>query len=164
MSTIEQTSAERRREYERRQRTRQNTALRGRDRRGSEGSASPERRKIRFSLLSIGKGLDVPFVLIILVLLVIGLTMMFSASYPVAYYELGDSYYYLKRQLIFAVIGLAVMIAISYVDYHYYHRFSALILGVSYLALVLVLIMPAQEGGVHRWIGIGDVFGIQASE
>ena len=111
-----------------------------------------------------GKGLDMPFVLIILALLVVGLTMMFSASYPVAYYQMGDSYYYLKRQMIFAVVGLAVMLAVSYVDYHYYHRFSALILGVSYFALVLVLILPAQDGGVHRWIGIGDIFGIQASE
>ena len=170
MSTIEHTSAERRRDYERsraRRSAASRTARRGsRDARdGREASAMPpERKKIRFSLLSIGKGLDVPFVLIILALLVIGLTMMFSASYPVAYYEMGDSYYYLKRQIIFAVIGLAVMIAVSYIDYHYYHRFSALILGVSYFALVLVLILPAQEGGVHRWIGIGDIFGIQASE
>ena len=169
MSTIEHTSAERRRDYER-SRARRSSAsrtadprTRGADSQG-EASAVTERRKIRFSLLSIGKGLDIPFVLIILALLVIGLTMMFSASYPVAYYELGDSYYYLKRQLIFAVVGLAVMIAVSYVDYHYYHRFSALILGVSYFALVLVLILPAQEGGVHRWIGIGDIFGVQASE
>ena len=169
MSTIERTSAERRHEYERRHAHR-GTDARGTNRRTApaggqrEGAAAPERKKIRFSLLSIGKGLDVPFVLLILALLVIGLTMMFSASYPVAYYQLGDSYYYLKRQLIFAVIGIVIMIAVSYVDYHYYHRFSALILGLSYLALVLVLIMPAQAGGVHRWIGIGDIFGVQASE
>ena len=169
MSTIEHTSAERRRDYER-SRARRSSASRTADRPDRtrrvrvDASPAPERQKIRFSLLSIGKGLDVPFVLIILALLVIGLTMMFSASYPVAYYERGDSYYYLKRQLIFALIGLAVMIAVSYVDYHYYHRFSALILGVSYFALVLVLILPAQEGGVHRWIGIGDIFGVQASE
>ena len=121
------------------------------------------RRKINFSLLNIGKGIDIPFVLLIFVLLAIGITMMFSASYPVAYYEIGDSYYYLKRQLIFALIGLVVMIAVSFVDYHYYHRFAAIILGISYFALVLVLVLPSQEGGVHRWIGVG-MFGIQASE
>ena len=165
MSTIEHTSAERRREYERSRNARRSTASRNPNRRyasGGQGDGSPmvERTKIRFSLLSIGKGLDIPFLLLIFALLVIGLTMMFSASYPVAYYQMGDSYYYLKRQLIFAVVGIAIMLAVSYVDYHYYHRFSALILGVSYLALVLVLILPAQEGGVHRWIGIGDIFGI----
>lgn len=146
MATIEHTSRQRARSYEREKRT----------------SAAGRRRK-RFSLLSIGKGLDMPFCLLIFILLAIGITMMFSASYPVAYYEQGDSYYYLKRQLIFALVGLAVMLLVSYVDYHYFHRFAALVLGVSYFALVLVLVLPAQEGDVHRWIGLG-AFGIQASE
>ena len=147
MSTIENTSRRRVRDYESERRA----------------SSKKGRRKINFSLLNIGKGIDIPFVLLIFVLLAIGITMMFSASYPVAYYEIGDSYYYLKRQLIFALIGLVVMIAVSFVDYHYYHRFAAIILGISYFALVLVLVLPSQEGGVHRWIGVG-MFGIQASE
>ena len=147
MLTIENTSRRRVRDYESERRA----------------SSKKGRRKINFSLLNIGKGIDIPFVLLIFVLLAIGITMMFSASYPVAYYEIGDSYYYLKRQLIFALIGLVVMIAVSFVDYHYYHRFAAIILGISYFALVLVLVLPSQEGGVHRWIGVG-MFGIQASE
>ena len=133
------------------------------NRRGKNASSDRGKKKIQFSLLSIGKGIDIPFVLIILGLLAIGITMMFSASYPVAFYEIGDSYYYLKRQLLFAVIGLAIMFAISFVDYHYYHRFAVIILGVSYFALMLVLVLPSQAGGVHRWIGFG-AFGIQASE
>ena len=147
MLTIENTSRRRVRDYESERRA----------------SSKKGRRKINFSLLNIGKGIDIPFVLLIFVLLAIGITMMFSASYPVAYYEIGDSYYYLKRQLIFALIGLVVMIAVSFVDYHYYHRFAAITLGISYFALVLVLVLPSQEGGVHRWIGVG-MFGIQASE
>ncbi|MBQ3285894.1 MAG: cell division protein FtsW [Ruminococcus sp.] len=147
MLTIEDTSRRRVRDYERER----------------HASSQKGRRKINFSLVNIGKGIDIPFVLLIFVLLAIGITMMFSASYPVAYYEIGDSYYYLKRQLIFALIGLAVMIAVSFVDYHYYHRFAAIILGISYFALMLVLVLPSQEGGVHRWIGVG-MFGIQASE
>ena len=147
MSTIESASSRRARGYE-----------------SDRGSVSrrTERRKKNFSLLSIGKGLDMPFCLLIIVLLAIGITMMFSASYPNAYYYQGDSYYYLKRQLIFAAIGIVIMLAVSYLDYHYYHRFAALILGASYLALILVLFMPAVNG-VHRWIGVGS-FGIQASE
>ena len=149
MSTIEQLSAERVRAHERERRA---STRRGKS-----------RRRIRFSLVSIGKGLDVPFCLLIFILLAIGITMMFSASYPVAYYENGDSYYYLKRQLLFAVIGIVLMLAVSYFDYHHYHRFSAVILGGSYFALLLVLILPGQEGGVHRWIYLGPI-GIQASE
>ena len=147
MSTIENVSSRRARGYER-------------DRRASAPRAGRGRR---FSLLNIGRGLDVPFVLIILVLLAIGITMMFSASYPVAYYGQGDSYYYLKRQLLFAAIGIALMLLVSYIDYHNYHKLSAVILGASYFALLLVLILPGQDGGVHRWIYIGPI-GIQASE
>lgn len=131
----------------------------------SNGNTSQHKgtpRKKKFSILSIGKGLDVPFCMLIVLLLAIGITMMFSASYPVAFYEIGDSYYYLKRQLLFALVGLAIMLAVSYFDYHHFHRFSALILGVSYFALVVVLLIPS-ETGVKRWIGIGD-YGIQASE
>ena len=149
MSTIKQVSAERVRRYERE--------------RHASSRHGKGRRKIRFSLVSIGRGLDVPFCLIIFVLLAIGITMMFSASYPVAYYEDGDSYYYLKRQLLFAVIGIVIMLAVSYFDYHHYHRFAAVILGGSYFALLLVLVLPGQEGGVHRWINLGPI-GIQASE
>ncbi len=111
---------------------------------------------------SIGMGLDLPFCLLILVLLAIGLVMMFSASFPVALYEYGDSYYYLKKQLVFILMGLAVMFFVSYFDYHLLHKLSPVILGVSYVALVVVLLIPS-ETGVHRWIGIGG-FGIQASE
>lgn len=131
-------------------------------RHGEHSSHNVVKRKKKFSLLSIGKGLDVPFCMLIVLLLAIGITMMFSASYPVAFYEIGDSYYYLKRQLVFALVGLIAMIAVSYFDYHHFHRFSALILGVSYFALIIVLLIPS-ETGIKRWIGIGD-YGIQASE
>ncbi len=109
-----------------------------------------------------GMGIDLPFCLIILVLLVIGMIMMFSASYPIAYYEMGDSYYYLKRQLLFAVLGVALMLGVSFFNYNKLHKVAPIVLGVSYAALMLVLILPSNNG-VHRWIGVGG-FGIQASE
>ena len=45
--------------------------------------------------------------------------MMFSASYPYAYHKYDDSYYFIKRQLAFAVIGVLAMIGLSYFDYHH---------------------------------------------
>lgn len=122
----------------------------------------PIRVKKKFNLISFGQGLDLPFCIIILVLLAVGIIMMFSASYVVAYYEVGDSYYYLKRQVLFALIGIAVMLVISYVDYHRFHRWAPAVLIISYAALLIVLVIPSQNG-VHRWVGIGS-FGIQASE
>lgn len=133
-------------------------------RRNTNVKKAPVRgRKKRFAMFSVGMGLDLPFLLIILLLLAIGLIMMFSASYPVAYYRMGDSFYFLKRQLLFAVIGVLLMLGISYIDYHNLHRLTYFFLAGSYAALLLVLVLPADENGIHRWIGVGG-YGIQASE
>ncbi|MBQ3073632.1 MAG: cell division protein FtsW [Ruminococcus sp.] len=138
----------------------------------SAGSAAAPRRKTdsrkkapekkKSGLLSVGLGLDMPFLLLVLALLTIGIIMMFSASYPTAYSKTGDSFYYLKRQLIFAGLGVAAMIACSYFNYRYLYRFAKIILGISFAVLIIVLFMPS-ETGIRRWIGVGS-FTIQASE
>ena len=125
----------------------------------SANSTGKKRRK-KPGWITTGMGIDLPFCIIILVLLTIGLIMMFSASYPVAYYSLGNSYYYLVRQLIFAAIGVVCMFGISFFNYNKLHRFVPLIMGISYLALIIVLIVPSGEANVHRWIPLGP-FNIQ---
>ena len=84
--------------------------------RSAKEARKPDKRKgkKRKPLFERGMGLDLPFLLLVLVLVIIGMIMMFSASYPSAYYKLNDSYFYVRRQLIYAVIGLAAMIGISY--------------------------------------------------
>ena len=127
--------------------------------------AEPERRprrRPRLKWLERGMGLDLPFMLLVLVLVIIGMIMMFSASYPVALYQKNDSYFYVKRQIIFAVIGLTVMILISFFNYNKLHRFAFLVLLVSIGLLMLVLVVPSSSG-VHRWFEFGPVE-IQASE
>ena len=111
----------------------------------------------------IGMGIDLPFCIILLVLLTVGTIMMFSASYAFAYYTQGDSYYYLVRQIVFIVIGLAAMFAMSFLNYNKFHKIAPIVLGVAYFSLLLVLVLPAGEGGVRRWIPLG-MFNIQPSE
>ncbi|MDP4119429.1 MAG: putative peptidoglycan glycosyltransferase FtsW [Bacillota bacterium] len=118
--------------------------------------------QMRFKMFSIRLGLDLPFCLLVLILVTIGLIMMFSASAPVSYYTTGDSYYYLKRQLIFAVFGIIAMIAISYFDYHFFHKLAMPILGLSFILLIAVLFWPGNSE-VKRWINLGQ-FTFQASE
>lgn len=108
-------------------------------------------------------GMDMPFFVLLISVLAVGLVCLFSASYAYSYYENnGDSYYYIKRQLLFAVVGVLAMLAISFVDYHVLHRFALPVMGVSWLLLVLVLFLPAIQN-VHRWIRIGSIQ-IQPSE
>ncbi len=124
---------------------------------------SRQRKMKKAKWFKIGMGIDLPFCIIILVLLTIGTIMMFSASYAYSYYTQGDSYYYLIRQLIFIGIGLAGMIAFSFFNYNKFHKIAPIILGVAYFSLLIVLILPAGEGNVKRWIPMG-MFNIQPSE
>ena len=110
-------------------------------------------------------GLDRPFLCILMVLLVVGIGMMFSASYTYAYYtQKGNSYYFVSRQLLFAAIGVAMMLGISFFNYKVLSNPLVWLgtLVVAFILLILVLFMPAVNG-VHRWIGVGAV-SFQASE
>ena len=125
-----------------------------------------EKRRIDPKLIARG-GMDIPFLVLVLVLLTIGLTMMFSASYTYCYYNNnGDSLYYFKRQLFFAIAGLVAMFLASKVHYAAYRALTKPALLLSYALLVLVLILPAPAGfeGFHRWIVIPGVTTFQPSE
>ncbi len=117
----------------------------------------------KFKVFSLKSSMDLPFLFLVLTIVVIGLVMMFSASYPNAYYlHKGDSFYFIKNQLLFAVVGIIAMLAISRIDYHYLHKWAIPTLGISFLLLLVVLVMPAING-VHRWVQLGS-FSFQASE
>lgn len=100
-----------------------------------------------------------------LCLLTIGVVMVYSASAVLSYHDFGDWYYYLKRQLLFAVLGLIAMTAIVNVEYLVWKRFAklALIAGFALLVLVLIPGVGAVRGGARSWLGISS-FGIQPSE
>ena len=68
-------------------------------------------------LFSRGKHFDFGLLLIVLVLLTVGLVMILSASSAYSLRTEGDSYYYFKKQLVFAGIGIILMFLISRIDY-----------------------------------------------
>ena len=96
---------------------------------------------------------DLAFLGLVLILLVFGLIMMFSASYANAYYYENNSYHYITRQLIWAAMGLAAMVFFTAWDYHVWHKFAWLAFGVTVVLLILVYFMPARNDA-HRWIFI----------
>ena len=97
---------------------------------------------------------DIPLLLLILLLLALGLVMLFSASFPSAMYETGDSFYYIRRQIIFVGGGLAVMWAVSHVDYHYLYKLSRLMMLAAIIALAVVLVPEVGDlrNNARRWI------------
>ncbi|MDR1253956.1 MAG: putative lipid II flippase FtsW [Oscillospiraceae bacterium] len=122
-----------------------------------------EKRKKRFKLFLINSKVDMPFLLLTLLLLILGLIMLFSASHPNAYhFHKGNSYYFIKSQAIWAILGVVTLFFMSYLDYHHFHKLAVPILCISTILLALVLCMPVRNG-VHRWISLGPV-SFQASE
>lgn len=101
-------------------------------------------------------GFDLPFFVLVMILLMFGLVMMFSASYAYAYYHNnGNSFFYIKKQGLWAALGLVVMYIMATFDYHKLHKYVWPLMVVTYGMLATVLILPAQ-GGVHRWIHFGS--------
>lgn len=143
-----------------RQRPRSGTAPRRRQQ--PNRTAPARRRKSRWKNEG---GMDIMFMVLVLILLAIGLVMLFSASYSYSYYYKGSGTYFFKRQLIFAILGLILMFAVSRFDYHKFKPTSPWILGITYILLVVVLFAPQPEGfeEFHRWIRLGS-FSFQPSE
>lgn len=98
-------------------------------------------------------------------LLLFGSVMIFSASSVMAFSREGDSYYYLKRQLLWAVVGLGSMGLLSKIDYQRLRKSARAGIFLSIILLVLVLIpgIGRTAGGANRWIEIGS-FSFQPSE
>ena len=112
------------------------------------------------------KRVDLPFLLLTLLLTGIGIIMLFSASFPSAYYESGDATYYVKRQAVFAVGGIVAMLVMSKINYQRLRGAAKLALGGSIFLLILVIIpgVGITVNNATRWLGIEGVFTFQPSE
>lgn len=103
---------------------------------------------------------DLPFLLLILMLLTIGVVMLLSASFARAYYDIGSetggkATYYFVRQLIFAAAGVGVMFICSRFPMNFYRRISLIIMLIAIITLLLVPIIGTRVNGAKRWINLG---------
>ena len=109
----------------------------------------------------IGRGsMDLPFLLLTLLLLTIGVVMVLSSSYARSYYDIeketgGVATYYFVRQFIFALLGVAAMFVCSRLPISFYRRFSFPILLVAIGSLLAVLVIGTKVNGARRWINLG---------
>ena len=106
--------------------------------------------------------IDLPFLILTLLLVFIGLAMLLSASYARAYSETGQAAYYFVRQAGFAAFGIFAMLAVTIVPVDWIRKLSMPLLVVSIILLVLVLLIGTDEGGAKRWLYLG--FSFQPSE
>lgn len=133
-----------------------------------KNTASAKKSKGKFRLFGldvfISGGFDIVYMVIVLMLLTIGLVMMFSASYISAKYDYATGYdatYYIKRQLGFAIFGVALMFLISRINPEILKKATPVIAAISLVLLILVLIHPYRLDGkeeFRRWLKLGIVF------
>ncbi|MFD2616967.1 stage V sporulation protein E [Terrilactibacillus laevilacticus] len=109
---------------------------------------------------------DLILIIVTFLLLTVGLVMVYSASAILASYHFdGDSFYFVKRQLLFAGIGLFAMFFVMNVHYWMWRQWAKLGVLICFLLLIAVLIpgVGLERNGSTSWLGIG-AFSIQPSE
>ena len=106
-----------------------------------------------------GASVDLPFLILLLLLLFIGLGMLYSASFAQSEYDTGytQSARYLKKQAVCAVLGLVAMAAVSRLTPDVWLRFSWPLYGISIVLLLSVLVFGQSVNGARRWINIGGL-------
>lgn len=114
------------------------------------------------------RSFDSSFFVLVVLLLTMGVVMVLSSSYARAYYDPGNitggnAAYYFIRQLLFALLGLGVMLFASRIPMRLYRRYAFHFLALVLVLLVLVPIIGVKANGARRWLGVGGLT-IQPSE
>lgn len=102
---------------------------------------------------------DKPFFLIIIILLVLGTVMMFSASYAWGIAETGDGFIYVKKQLLMAAVGMVAMFGLSIFNYHNFEKvkFVYFIFISSLLMLAYTSFFGTEHSHARRWLTVGPI-------
>lgn len=110
----------------------------------------------KFSLFTKGR-IDYTILIVVLMLLSLGIIMVLSASAPSSLSESGNSYKYVFKQGVSAIIGLVAMIFLSTIDYRIYKKLRKVIYWGLIILLVLVGYIGIDAGGARRWINIAGI-------
>lgn len=109
------------------------------------------------------KPFDFSFFLIVLGLLAFGLVMVFSASSEAARVTYDDAFYFIKRQMLWAVISIIAMLITSKIHYKKLAKYAGPIMIITIILLVLVLIIGSDVNGGKRWLDF-KIMSFQPSE
>lgn len=106
-----------------------------------------------------GETVDIPFLLLTILLLIVGLVMLYSASSAQSMYDTGYtiSTKYLQKQAVCAGIGLVCMWIFSRIPAAFWFKFAWPLYGISIVLLLLVLVAGESVNGARRWINIAGL-------
>ena len=117
--------------------------------------AKEDRRRI----FPVGEKVDRLFLTLILLLLAVGLTMLYSASFAQSEYDTSYeiSTRYLQKQAVCAALGLIAMYAASRIPAQFWYRMAWPLYGISIVLLLSVLLFGESVNGARRWINIAGI-------
>ena len=121
-------------------------------------SSGPDAKENRRRLPA-GESCDFPFLVLVLLLLAMGLTMLYSASYAQSEYDTGYeiSTKYLQKQTVCAIIGMFAMFFFSRIPAEVWYHLAWPLYGISILLLLSVLLIGEEVNGARRWINIAGI-------
>ncbi|BBO82954.1 putative lipid II flippase FtsW [Desulfosarcina ovata subsp. sediminis] len=95
----------------------------------------------------------------VLLLVGLGIVMVYSASSALAFKDFGSGYFFLKKQALFSLIGIVVLVLFSYVPFRLYRvlTYPALIITALMLVAVAFSSMGVTAGGSSRWLQLGPL-------
>ena len=104
-------------------------------------------------------GQDIQILFPVLFLVGIGIVMVYSASSALAVKKFGSDYYFLKKQAVFALIGICALVACRHIPYTAYRPLAYPLLALAVLLLAAVLFSPlgVTAGGSSRWLRLGPI-------
>ena len=105
------------------------------------------------------KYVDIPFLILVLMLLAVGLTMLYSASCAQSMFDTGykSPWRYLQKQGVCALLGLAAMWLFSRIPAAFWSKSAWVVYGVSIVLLLSVLVVGESVNGAKRWINIAGI-------
>lgn len=108
---------------------------------------------------------DLTLLTIVALLVVLGLVFVYDVSVIQAFRDFGDSYYYIRQQLIWAILGLFSAFFFANFNFGNLRKFSAIFFILSLASLVAVFIpgLGTEAGGAHRWLNL-QFFTVQPAE
>ncbi|MEK7841866.1 MAG: putative lipid II flippase FtsW [Deltaproteobacteria bacterium] len=104
--------------------------------------------------------IDKSLILAMMALVAIGFTMVYSTTYIMAMKRYGSEYFFVKKHLIFSVLGSLLFLVAANIDYHLYKRWAYLIFFASLVSLIFLTFIPSighEMGGAKRWIRLGPL-------
>jgi cell division protein FtsW len=100
---------------------------------------------------------DYVLLLVVAALLILGLMMVYSSTFDMAYVEYGNPNHFFFRQFVWTILSLGVLLVLARIDYHVWERWAVIIMAGTLLLLGVVLIAGSEKFGAQRWLLNGSI-------